>query len=83
MVESRTCRYEYVCARKDTDSPVLINPLAVWAENPREAAKLYGRMTKVGESGMTVCVEREGRSVKFHVYLECVPEICVRFLSAS
>jgi hypothetical protein len=75
--------YEYVCARKDTDSPVLINPLAVWADNPRHAAELYGRMAGVGESGMDVHVEREGRSVRFHVYLECVPEICVRFLSAS
>jgi hypothetical protein len=74
--------YEYACARKDgePDSPVLTNPLAVWAENPREAAELYGRMAGVGESGMTVQVERVGRISRYHVYLKCVPEICVRFL---
>jgi hypothetical protein len=73
---------EFACSQRGADCAVL-EPLAVWADNPRHAAELYRRMAGVGESGMTVCVEREGRSVKFHVYLECVPEICVRFLSAS
>jgi hypothetical protein len=74
---------EFACSQRGADSPVLINPLAVWADNPRHAAELYGRMAGVGESGMDVHVERAGREVRFHVYLECVPEICVKLLSAS
>lgn len=74
--------YEYACSQRDSNSAVL-EPLAVWADNPRQAAEFYGRMAGVGESGMDVHVERAGRESRYHVYLECVPEICVKFLSAS
>lgn len=73
---------EYACSQRDADSAIL-SPLAVWADNPQHAAELYGRMVKVGESGIDVHVQGAEREMRFHVYLECVPEICVKFLSAS
>jgi hypothetical protein len=71
---------EYSCYQKNPDSSILC-PLAIWAENTKHAAEIYGKMAKVGEEGTTVYVVKGDHEVQYHVYIECVPEVCVKYLT--